>query len=159
ERIAQIEERLSNMQSQLSRALDAADVAGPGFEKPGAQVIPRSAAATKRTTAVEAYAEGLRHELRATAAAAFSRARTDTERCDKAAALAAEAELLGAPADGTAQRLRDASALAAARETALQRLSEEMDLYGAADLPMAAQLLRKLEEGPVAPDPGPSLDT
>ena len=158
ERIAQIEERLSNMQSQLSRALDAADVAGPGFEKPGAQVIPRSAAATKRTTAVEAYAEGLRHELRATAAAAFSRARTDTERCDKAAALAAEAELLGAPADGTSQRLRDASAGAAARQEALERLSEEIEFYAAADLPVAAQLLSRLEDGPRPPDPAPSLE-
>ncbi|MCA1825806.1 MAG: hypothetical protein ABR567_08200 [Myxococcales bacterium] len=157
-RLGNIEERLTAMQSQISRALAAADVAGPGFEKPAAQVISRAAAATHKTTAVEAYAEGLRHELRATAAAALSRARSDTERADKAAALAAEAELLGAPADGTTQRLGEASASAAARQEALQRLSEEIEFYAPADLPVAAQLLTRLEDGPRAPDPAASLE-
>ena len=159
ERLTQIEERLNNMQAQLSRALAAADVAGPGMERPGAAVIPRSQAGTRRTTAVEAYAEGLRHELRASAAAAFARSRADTERCDRAAALAAEAELFGAPSDGTTQRLRDASAQAAARQEALERLSKEIEFYAPADLPVASQLLSRLEDGPRAPDPGPSLET
>lgn len=159
ERIAQLEQRIANLTTQLSRALAAVDLAGPGTEgRPGAQVIPRAAAGTRRTTAVEAYAEGLRHELLASTTAAFSRSRTDTERCDKAAALAAEAELLGAPVDGTAQRLRDASAQAAARQTALERLSQEIEFYALADLPVAAQLLARLEDGPLAPDPAPSLE-
>ena len=129
------------------------------MEKPGAAVIQRSApGTTRRSTAVDAYAEGLRHELLASAQAAFARARTDTERCDKAAALAAEAELLGAPTDGTAQRLRDASTQAGARQEALQRLAEEIEFYEAADLPVAQQLLSRLEDGPRAPDPAPSLE-
>lgn len=159
ERIANIEERLTNMQAQLSRALAAADVSGPGMEKPGATVIPRAAAATHKTTAVEAYAEGLRHELRASAQAAFARARTETERCDKATALAAEAELLGAPSDGTTQRLRETSTQAAARQEALERLSNEIEFYAPADLPVASQLLSRLEDGPRAPDPAPTLET
>src|SRR5262249_19617795 len=139
DRLAHSEERLTAMQAQLSRAVAAADVAGPGFDKAGA--ISRAAAATRKSTAVEAYAEGLRHELRATAAAALSRARSDTERADKAAALSAEAELLGAPSDGTTQRLREASAGAAARQEALARLAEEIEFYAPADLPVASQLL------------------
>jgi len=159
-RIAQLEERFNSLQAQLSRALAAADVAGPWLEhqRPGAQVIPRPEASTRRTTAVEAYAEGLRQELLAGTSAAFGRSRTDTEHCDKAAALAAEAELLGAPADGTAQRLREASAQAAARQSALERLSQEIEFYAPADLPVAAQLLARLEDAPRAPDPTHSLE-
>lgn len=157
-KLSNIEDRLASMQSQIARALAAADVAGPGMEKPPAQVISRAAAATHRTTAVEAYAEGLRHELRATTGAALSRARGDTERADKAAALAAEAELLGAPSDGTTQRLREASAGAAARQEALARLAEEIEFYAPADLPVAQQLLSRLEDGPRPPDPAPSLE-
>ena len=159
-RVAQLEERVATLQAQLARADLGADVAGPGFEqrRPGAKVIPRSTAGTRRTTAVEAYAEGLRHEILASAAAAFGRSRTDTERCDKAAALSAEAELLGAPVDGTSVRLRDASALSAARQSALERLSQEVEFYDHAELPVAAQLLQRLEDTPGAPDPAPSLE-
>jgi hypothetical protein len=158
-KLGDLDDRLAKIQAQLSRALAAADVAGPGMEKPGAAVIQRSPpGTTHRATAVDAYAEGLRHELRASAQAANARARTDTERCDKAAALAAEAELLGAPADGTSQRLRDASAQAGARQEALQRLSDEIEFYEAADLPVAQQLLARLEDGPRPPDPAPSLE-
>jgi hypothetical protein len=108
---------------------------------------------------VEAFAEGLRAELKARVSTGLSRAARDTERCDKAAALAAEAErLLGAPRDGTYERLREASSLAAARQTGLGRLNEEIDLYGPADLPVAAQLLARLEDAPAVPDPAPSLE-
>lgn len=160
DRVAQLEERLKNLMPQLARSLVAAEVAGPGMERErGAAVIARTPGGTRRATAVEAYAEGLRNELRARASAAEKRARGDSERCDRAAALSAEAELLGAPADGTTQRLRDAAAQAAARESALQRITEEIDLYEPADLPVAQQLVQKLEDGPGAPDPGPSLET
>ena len=159
-RVAQLEERLATLQAQLARVLSGAEPGGPGFEqgRPGAQVIPRAAASTHHTTAVEAYAEGLRHEILASAAAAFGRSRTDTERCDKAAALAAEAEFLGAPIDGTALRLRDASAQEAARQSALERLSQEVEFYQHAELPVAAQLLERLEHSSGAPDPAPSLE-
>jgi hypothetical protein len=134
-------------------------VAGPGLERAAAKSIQRTRGPFRRTTAVEAYAEGLRNELRARASASASEARKDTDRCDKAAALAAEAEqVLGAPREGTSERLREASALAAARQTALEHLVEEIEFYSPADLPVAAQLLARLEGGPIAPDPAPSLE-
>ena len=106
---------------------------------------------------VDAYAEGLRSELRTKAEAAAARARAEVERCDRAAALAVDAEVLGAPPDGTSQRLRDASAQVAARQTSLERLAEEMEFYSGSDLPVASQLLARLDDAS-ARDPGPSLE-
>jgi hypothetical protein len=154
-RITGLEEKLAAATAQLSRAQLASQVAGPGMEKGGARA--RTGAATRRATAVEAYAEGLRAELTARAAAAAARARTDVERCDRASALTADAEMLGVRPDGTSQRLREASAQAAARQTALERLAEEIEFYAGADLPVAAQLLGRLEDTSV-PDPAPSLE-
>jgi hypothetical protein len=159
ERLSHVEERLTSMQAQLSRVTSGTDVAGPGLERSAAPAVQRTPGPFRRTTAVEAYAEGLRNELRARASASASEARKDTDRCDKAAALAAEAEqVLGAPREGTSERLREASALAAARQTALEHLVEEIEFYSPADLPVAAQLLARLEGGPIAPDPAPSLE-
>jgi hypothetical protein len=158
DRVTQLEDRLRNLMPQIARTLAVSEVAGPGMERPGAAAVGRSPGGTRRSTAVEAYAEGLRNELRARAQTSLQRARSDSERCDKAAALAAEAELLGAPGDGTAERLRDASGLAGARESALQRIADEIDLYEPADLPVAQQLLSRLEDGPAPPDPAPSLE-
>ncbi len=156
-RITGLEEKLAAATAQLSRAQLASQVAGPGMEKGGARAPARTGAATRRATAVEAYAEGLRAELTARAAAASARARTDVERCDRASALTADAEMLGVRPDGTSQRLREASAQAAARQTALERLAEEIEFYAGADLPVAAQLLGRLEDTSV-PDPAPSLE-
>jgi hypothetical protein len=159
ERVKLLEERLTTLQAQMARTLVASEVAGPGMERPGAQVIQRTPGGTRRATAVDAFAEGLRDELRARVSAQLAGAERDTERCDRAAALAAEAErLLGAPRDGTFERLREASSLAAARLTGLQRLQEEIDLYEPADLPVASQLLTRLEDAPAVPDPAPSLE-
>ncbi|HTO97960.1 MAG TPA: hypothetical protein VMK66_13010 [Myxococcales bacterium] len=156
ERILALEQKLASATAQLSRLQYASQVAGPGMEK-GARPAARTGASTRRATAVEAYAEGLRAELTARTGAASARARTDVERCDRAAALTADAEMLGVPPDGTSQRLREASAQAAARQTALERLAEEIEFYAGADLPVAAQLLARLEDSPV-PDPAPSLE-
>jgi len=111
----------------------------------------------RRATAIEAYADGLRVDLRSRAAAAAAKARVEMERGDKAAALAADGELLGAPQDGTAQRLRDAAAQAAARQSGLTRLAEEIEFYDSGDLPVASQLLAKLEDSPSG-DPAPVLE-
>src|SRR5207245_2460724 len=100
---------------------------------------------------------GLRMDLRGRAAADAAKARAEMERGDKAAALAADAELLGAPQDGTAQRLRDSAAQAAARQSGLTRLAEEIEFYGSGDLPVAAQLLAKLEDSRSS-DPAPILE-
>ena len=66
DRVTQLEERLTNFQAQLARTMVGNDVAGPGMERrPGAAVIPRTPGGPRRSTAVEAFAEGMRHELRA----------------------------------------------------------------------------------------------
>lgn len=157
ERLAAMEQRVAELAEQISRALIVSAIAGPHMEKTPA-AAPLSRGGTRRTTAVDAYADGLRGELRARAAAASAQARTDVERCDRASALAAEAELLGAPRDGTSERLREASALAAARRSSLERLAGELEFYAAAELPLSAQLLARLSDSPSAPDPAPSLE-
>jgi hypothetical protein len=157
ERIAQLEQKMAPAMAQISRTLGTREIAGPGLENRSVQTVARSAPAPRRITAIDAYAEGLRSELRTKAAAAAERARAEVERCDRAAALAADAELLGAPPDGTSQRLRDASAQVAARQTSLERLAEEMEFYSGPDLPVASQLLARLEDAS-ARDPGPSLE-
>src|SRR3984893_1866791 len=108
ERIAQLEQKLAPAMAQISRTLRNPEIAGPGLENGSVQTVARSAPAPRRVTAIDAYAEGLRSELRTKAAAAAERARAEVERCDRAAALAAVAEVLGAPADGTSARLRGA---------------------------------------------------
>jgi hypothetical protein len=157
DRVAAMEQRIAELAEQISRALVVSAIAGPHMEKTPAGP-PLSRGGTRRTTAVDAYADGLRGELRARAAVASAHARTDVERCDKASALAAEAELLGAPRDGTSQRLREASALAAARGSSLERLAGELEFYSAAELPLSAQLLARLAEAPSAPDAAPALE-
>jgi len=154
ERIAQLEQKLAPAMAKISRTLGSAEIAGPGLEN---HALQARNAQTPRRTAVEAYAEGLRAELRARAAAASERVRAEVERCDRAAALAVDAELIGAPQDGTAHRLREASSQVAARQTALARLAEEIEFYGGPELPVASQLLARLEE-PAARVLAPSLE-
>src|SRR5258705_13460 len=155
EGITQLEQKLAPpAMAKISRTLGSAETAGPGLENHAPQA--RNAQAPRRT-AVEAYAEGLRAELRARAVAASGGVRTEVERCDRAAALAVDAELIGAPQDGTAQRLREASSQVAARQTALARLAEEIEFYGGPELPVASQLLARLEE-PAARVLAPSLE-
>ena len=158
ERIEQLEARFSALQSR-------SDLAGPMIEAhagtPPTMELQRTPGAPRRTTAVEAFAEGLRDELRARVTEQLRNARRATEICDKAAALAAEAEsTLGAPRDGTAHRLRLTAAATAARMEGLLRVSQEVDLYQPADLPVAAQLVERLEDGPAridTPDPATPL--
>src|SRR5207302_884117 len=101
---------INSLHATVARAVLASEVAGPGLE-PRAPALPvmRSASAPRRSTAVEAYADGMRGELRMRVASQLESSRRETDLCDRAAALAAEAEtMLGAPADGTSQKLRTA---------------------------------------------------
>jgi hypothetical protein len=158
QRISQLEQRLAPAMAQISRTLSTPGIAGPGQEnQPGRKAAARTAPSARRATAIEAYAEGLRGELRERASGAAARARADLERCDRAAALAVDAELLGAPPDGTSQRLREASAQVAARQSALEKLAEEIEFYAGSDLPVAGQLLARLDEASTR-DPAPSLE-
>jgi len=85
ERIAQLEQKMAPAMAQISRTLGTKEIAGPGLENRSVQTVARSAPAPRRITAIDAYAEGLRSELRTKAAAAAERARAEVERCDRAA--------------------------------------------------------------------------
>jgi len=168
DRLATLERRVADLEAAIRRTAQTADLADRVAQLeqhiPTAPIVraarPIADSAdqpARRATAIEAYADGLRMDLRSRAAAAAAKARVETERGDKAAALAADAELLGALRVGTAQRLRDAAAAAAARQSGLTRLAEEIEFYGSGDLPVASQLLAKLEDSPSG-DPAPVLE-
>ena len=153
ERLAKLEEKMAGLQNTVSRAGIASEVAGPGMEPRVHQATQRPAP-MRRNTAVEAFADGLRDELRVRVKEQLDASQRTSALCDRAALLAVEAEQsLGAPRDGTAQRLRTISALGAARQQALRRVQEELDLYQPADMPVAALLVSRLEEKPGAPEP------
>ena len=173
DRLAVLERRVADVEAALSRVAPSRDLADriavleAGFPTAPISRTPshpldedpdRSPAPPRRATAIEAYAEGLRMELRARATAAAAKARAAMERGDRAAALAADAGILGAPQEGIAQELRDAAAHAAARQSGLTRLAEEIEFYAGSDLSMASQLLTKLEET-IAADPAPALES
>ncbi len=151
ERLAQVEQKLAPVTAQVTRAIASAEIAGPGQENGSTARPPR------RVTALDSYVDGLRGDLRSRASAAAARVKTEAERCDRAAALAADAEQLGVPPDGTTQQLREAAAQVAERQTALERLAEEIEFYPAAELAMAGPLLARLEEAATR-DPAPLLE-
>jgi hypothetical protein len=172
DRLALLERRVTDLEAALARVAPSRDLADriaaleERFPTAPISIRPshpldedpdRSPAPPRRATAIEAYAEGLRMELRARATGAAAKARAAMERGDRAAALAADAAMLGAPQEGIAQELRDAAAHAAARQSGLTRLAEEAEFYAGSDLSMASQLLTKLEET-IAADPAPSLE-
>ena len=174
DRLAVVERRVADLEAALSRVAPSRDLAdriaaleqsfptAPISRKPSHPLDEdpdRSPAPPRRATAIEAYAEGLRMELRARATGAAAKARAAMERGDRAAALAADAGILGAPQEGIAQELRDAAAHAAARQSGLTRLAEEIEFYAGSDLSMASQLLTKLEETTIAADPAPALES
>jgi hypothetical protein len=158
ERVKHLEEQMTRLGAQLTHLTAVSELAGPGMQERPRPASGQRDGTPRRGTAVEAYAEGLRAELRVRAEAGVERGQKQQDLCDKAAALAAEAELLGAPADGTAQRLQELSAQGASRLSALQRLLEEIDLYATAELPVAQQLLERLEDGEAMPDPAAALE-
>jgi hypothetical protein len=156
-RVQHLEERVAKLTSQLVHFTAVAELAGPGIQ-PATPLQPQREPRSLRSTAVDAFAEGLRGELRGRTNAALERGKKDSQAADKAAALAAEAALLGAPPDGTAERLRETAAEGAARLTGLRRLLDELDLYAAAELPMADRLLVRLEDAGTMVDPAAALE-
>src|SRR5437868_863658 len=104
DRLAGLERRVADLESALSRVAPSRDLAdriaaledrfptAPIYRTPSHPLDEdpdRSPAPPRRATAIEAYAEGLRMELRTRATAAAARARAEMERGDRAAALAA----------------------------------------------------------------------
>lgn len=156
-RVQHLEERVAKLTAQLVHFTAVAELAGPGIQ-PASPAPAQREARSLRSSAVDAFAEGLRGEMRARTTAAIERGKKDSQTADKAAALAAEAALMGAPPDGTAERLRETAAEGAARLTGLRRLLDELDLYTAAELPMADRLLVRLEDAGTMIDPASALE-
>ncbi len=168
DRLAAVERRLDQIEGRIGRHGDERDRVS-SLEKrllalearpqaPGVGEPPRGVL-KGRGTAIEAFADGLRTELRERVASQRAQAEQTAARCDKAAALAVEAErVLGAPQEGISQHLRATSAQAAAREQSLQRVHAEVDLYAASDLPLAERLVARLLEGASTPDPATPLE-
>src|SRR5882762_3769164 len=171
DRLAALERRVDQIEGRIARLLPHGDEGDrvSTLEKrlltlearpqaPGVGEPPRGVL-KGRGTAIEAFADGLRAELRERVAAQRSQAEQAAARCDRAAALAVEAErVLRAPQEGISQNLRATSAQAAAREQSLQRVHAEVDLYAASDLALAERLVARLLEGTSTPDPAGPLE-
>jgi len=171
DRLAALERRVDQIEGRIARLLPHGDEGDrvSTLEKrllalearpqaPGVGEPPRGLL-KGRGTAIEAFADGLRTELRERVASQRAQAEQAAARCDKAAALAFEAErMLRAPQEGISQHLRASSAQAAAREQSLQRVHAEVDLYAASDLALAERLVARLLEGASTPDPAGPLE-
>jgi hypothetical protein len=164
DRVALLEKRVEQLEAKLARTpaaedgdrLSRIDKRIAALEaRPQASGVgePPRGVLKGRGTAIDPFAEGFRAELRDRLAAHRKHAQETAARCDKAAALSVEAErALRAPQEGLSKHLLKLSADAAARVQALERVLAEIDLYAAADLPLAERLVARLVEGPVAPD-------
>ena len=172
DRMAAVERRLAEIESGFARLAPHAEDSGDRVsnlerrllaleERPQGPGVgePKRGLLKGRGTAIEAFADGFRGELRDRVSGHLKAAEGVAARCDKAAALAVEAErVLRAPAEGISDHLRAASGQAAAREQALERVHAEVELYAAADLPLAERLVSRLLEGPQLPDPTGPLE-
>src|SRR5258708_5217676 len=130
DRVEGLERRLSRMEAALAKLL--------GSEKTATErtlgAEPRGRTAPRRATAIDAFAEGLRAELRGRATQLLGESDRAVLACDKAARLAVEAEQqLGAPAGGEEDReLRRLAAQAAPRPNPPQPLPAHVGPYAAA---------------------------
>lgn len=187
DRLAALERRVAQLESGASRRA-AADPAHPAAasgptlsspppggaarEGPAGSVNPAAAGKAgagrgvlRRGTAVDAFSDGLRKELSGRATQLLGAADRAAAACDQATLLAAEAVRdLGAPPLGSeGDALRRLATEAAARQRALQRFLDEVDLYAPAELLMAERLLQRLaspgQEGSAPPDPAGPLSS
>jgi hypothetical protein len=163
DRLAVLERRIAQLESWRTRrsAEESPASALSGSEGPaGAQ---RGRGALRRGTAVDAFSDGLRKELSGRASQLLGAADRAAAACDHATRLAAEAVRdLGAPPLGSeGDALNRLAREAAARQRALQRFLDEVDLYAPAELLMAERLLLRLStagpEGATDPDPAGPL--
>jgi hypothetical protein len=172
-----IEQRFAEMEARLARLLPLADAIGRLEERisraenriaelearpvgPSTSPLEGPRGLLRRTTAVDAYADGLRKELHASISTELEKAATATSRLDRAAGLAIDAEkTLGEAAIPHSDELRGASAEATAREEGLRRLQEEVDLYSGGDVPLAERLVSRFRDGQKPLDPSGLLET
>jgi trimeric autotransporter adhesin len=164
-RVAQLESwrrRRSTEDSPLS-AVSTLSPLSPVSGSEGAGGAQRGRGALRRGTAVDAFSDGLRKELSGRAAQLLGAADRGAFLCDEATRLAAEAVRdLGAPPLGSeGDALHRLATQAAARQRALQRFLDEVDLYAPAELLMAERLLARLapaaQEGTLDLDPAGPL--
>jgi len=101
----------------------------------------------------------LRTELRERVASQRAQAEQAAARCDKAAALAFEAErMLRAPQEGISQHLRASSAQAAAREQSCSACTRRWTCTRLPTSALAERLVARLLEGASTPDPAGPLE-
>jgi hypothetical protein len=142
-RLAHLEARVAYLEKRL------ADLEARPFP-PAAEGSEARRVALRRATALDAFADGLRSELR-------ERVGTHLEAAARAAARLDRASTPDDAQDAaTARELRAAGAEASAREHALRRVYEEIDLYPASDLPLVERLVERLVAA--MPPPPPELD-
>ncbi len=150
----QLERRIDHRLADLEEQLVAAQQRGGERQLRPAHSPSTPAPVVRRATAVEAFAAGLRAELKLRASTMAQTAKERAELCSNSAQLARDAQQASGhalPALATLERLAlDANA----RSTALGRIADEAELYEAAEIPIASQLLDRLTRGDFA-DPLP----
>ena len=154
QRLEKLEERLAAALTQLAQAPREAQLLSASAQVASLPTPGSARAPMRRATAVEAFAEGLRSELRGRAVALTEAADKRSTLLDKAGLLALEAEQSLGGAAGVAEELQQQAQGAAARAQGLRRVADEADLYAPGELSVAGALLDRL--GAAGDDVGPS---
>lgn len=159
DRIATLETRVQALEAQLAKSALVASIAGPGMEPRAPQNLSRPSAAQRKTSTIDAYADGLREEFRGRLGKLHETHKADAERANRADALAAEASrIFKVERPEAAKKLRDVANDATARLNAVERLTEELEFYEPAEVPLAAHLAGRLEQKERPPDPSPLVE-
>ncbi len=140
-----LEQRLAALEAQLA-SLQPHELHPRTPERTAAHLPTPGAsrAGLRRATAVEAFADGLRTELKARVHTLLQRAEERAALYDAAARVAADAERAGGPKLPARAALQQLASEAGARTSALGRISEEIELYPASEIPLSGQLIDRL---------------
>ena len=154
-RLDRLEERLATGLVALAHKADAPPPVVSLSQQAAVLPSPGSGRANlRRSTAVEAFADGLRAELKSRAEGLAAAAEKTSTALDRAEILAADAERTLGAASGAAEALRLKAQEAGARARGLRRVAEEVDLYAPGELSVAGALLDRLGD---VPDQGAAL--
>ena len=152
-----IDQRMSEVEDHLA-ALNRGETPRQPLTRTSASLPTPGASrqGMRRATAVEAYAEGLRFELKSRCRALLGAAQERSATMARSFQLALEAERAGLPRLEETATLQKLAGESSARTSSIGRISEEADLYPAADLPLASTLLERIAQSET-PDPLPLL--
>jgi hypothetical protein len=152
-----IDQRMSEVEEHLA-ALNRGETPRQPLTRTSASLPTPGASrqGMRRATAVEAYAEGLRAELKSRCRALLGAAQDRSATLERSFQLALEAERAGLPRLEETATLQKLAGESSARASAISRISDEADLYPAADLPLASTLLERIAHSET-PDPLPLL--